>query len=152
MAENQYVVFKLNKEEFGIDIMNVKEIIIYQEVVNVPNTPDFVEGILNYRGSVIPIINLKRRLRLGEEERTKDTRIIVISLEDKEIGFIVDEASQTLRLDEEHIDPAPDVISGIDRKYIIGVGKIDEKRLLIIIDLQKILTDKEIDEIEKLEL
>ncbi len=152
MAENQYVVFKLGKEEFGIDIMNVKEIIPHQESVHVPNTPNFIEGIINYRGNVIPIINLKRRFKIGAEEITKETRIIVINLDEKEIGFIVDEASQTLRLEENQIDPTPDIISGIDRRYIIGVGKISEDRLLILIDLQKILTDEEKDEIEMLDL
>ena len=151
MSENQYVVFNLDKEEFGIDIMNVKEIIPYQESIHVPNTPQFIEGIINYRGNVIPIINLKRRFKLDIGETTKDTRIIVISLNEKDIGFIVDEASQTLRLDENEIDPAPDIISGVDRKYIIGVGKIDDNRLLILIDLEKILTDDEKDEIEKFE-
>lgn len=152
MAENQYVVFKLDKEEFGIDIMNVKEIIPYQESVHVPNTPSFIEGIINYRGNVIPIINLKKRFKIGAGEATKDTRIIVITLDEKEIGFIVDEASQTLRLEESQVDPTPDIISGIDRRYIIGVGKINEDRLLILIDLQKILTDEEKDEIEMLDL
>ena len=151
MAENQYVVFKLDEEEFGIDIMNVKEIIPYQESMQVPNTPDFIEGIINYRGNVIPIINLKRRFKLGTQEITKDTRIIVITLENKETGFIVDEASQTLRLEENQIDPAPDIISGVDRKYIIGVGKLDD-RLLILLDLEMVLTDEEKDEIEMLDL
>ena len=151
MAENQYVVFNLDKEEFGIDIMNVKEIIPYKESIQVPNTPNFIEGIINYRGNVIPIINLKRRFKLGIEEMTKDTRIVVITLEDKEIGFVVDEASQTLRLDESQIDPAPDIISGVDRKYITGVGKVDN-RLLILMDLEKVLTDKEKDEMEMLDL
>ena len=151
MAENQYVVFNLDKEEFGIDIMNVKEIIPYQESIQVPNTPNFIEGIINYRGNVIPIINLKRRFKLGVQEVTKDTRIIVITLENKEIGFVVDEASQTLRLDENQIDPAPDIISGVDKKYIIGVGKVDD-RLLILMDLEKVLTDEEKDEIETLDI
>ncbi len=151
MAENQYVVFILGKEEFGIDIMNVKEIIPYQESIQVPNTPNFIEGIINYRGNVIPVINLKRRFKLGAQEVTKDTRIIVITLGNKEIGFVVDEASQTLRLEENQIDPAPDIISGVDRKYIIGVGKVDD-RLLILLDLEKVLTDEEKDEIEMLDL
>lgn len=152
MVENQYVVFNLDKEEFGIDIMNVKEIIPYQESTQIPNSPDFIEGVINYRGNVIPIVNLRRRFKLKADEITKDTRIIVINLDEKEIGFIVDEASQTLRLNEEQIDPTPDVISDVDRRYITGVGKIDESRLLILLDLEKILSDKEIDEIGMLEI
>lgn len=152
MAENQYVVFNLGAEEFGIDIMNVKEIIPYQESVNVPNTPDFIEGIINYRGNVIPIINLRKRFKLGDSKVTKDTRIIVINLGDKEIGFVVDEASQTIRLDDEQIDPTPDIISEVDRRFITGVGKVGEDRLLILLDLHKILTDKEKDQIETMEI
>ncbi len=152
MSENQYVIFKLDQEEFGIDIMNVKEIIPYQESVHVPNTPKFIEGIINYRGNVIPVINLKKRFNIGLAETTEDTRIIVITLGEKEVGFIVDEASQTIRLDEDQIDPAPDIISGIDKRYIIGVGKIDEDRLLILLDLMEILTNEEKDAIETMEL
>ena len=151
MAENQYVVFNLKEEEFGIDIMNVKEIIPYAKSIKVPNTPDFIEGIINYRGNVIPIINLRKRFKLGDQEISKDTRIIVIALENKEIGFVVDEASQTLRLNEDQIDPTPDIISGVDKRYIIGVGKVDE-RLLILIDLEKILTDEEKDKIETMDI
>mgnify|MGYP000896140226 CR=1 FL=1 len=152
MSEKQYVVFKLGKEEYGIDIMNVKEIGPYEESVKVPNTPRFIEGIINYRNRVIPIINLKRRFKLEDKGLTNDTRIIIINLNDKQIGFVVDEASQTVTLDDKNIDPAPDIISSIDKRYITGVGKLDNKRLLILIDLEKVLNDKEIDEIEKMDI
>lgn len=152
MAEKQYVIFRLAKGEFGIDIMQVKEIGPYEEAVSLPNTPDFIVGVINYRGNVIPIINLKKRLSLGNLDITKDTRIIVINLGDKEIGFIVDEASQTIRLNDDQVDPTPTYIKGIDQRYITGVGKLDEKRLLILIDLEKILTDEEIEEIQNLEV
>ncbi len=152
MGEKQYVVFKIDKEEFGIDIMKVKEIIPYREPTRIPNCPEFIEGVLNYRGNVIPLINLKKRFSMGETELTKETRIIVISLNDREIGFIVDEASQTIRLDEEQIDPAPDIITEVDRRFISGVGKIDESRLLIILNLHNVLTDDEKNEIQKIEI
>lgn len=152
MAENQYVVFKLGKSEFGIDIMNVKEIGTYVEAVSLPNTPSFIEGVINYRGKVIPVINLKKRFNLGDWGVTKDTRIIVITLNEKEVGFIVDEASQTIRLNDEQIDPAPSFVGGIDKRYITGVGKLDDNRLLILIDLEKVLNDDEIEEIERLEV
>lgn len=152
MAENQYVVFKLGKGEFGIDIMNVKEIGPYEESISIPNTPDFIEGVINYRGNVIPIVNLKKRFLLGELEVTKDTRVIVISLGEKEIGFIVDGASETVRINDEQIDPPPSYIGGVDKKYITGVGKLDEKRLLILIDLEKILSPDEVEEIQELQV
>ncbi len=151
MSEKQYVVFNLDKGEFGIDIMNVREIIPYEESVSLPDTPSFSEGVINYRGNVIPIINLRKRFSLEEIEKTKDTRIIVIALEEKEIGFVVDEASQTLRLDDKLIDPAPSVMGGVQKRYIKGLGKIDEKRLLIIINLEEILSLEEIEEIIQLE-
>lgn len=152
MAENQYVVFKLGKSEFGIDIMNVKEIGTYVEAVSLPHTPSFIEGVINYRGKVIPVINLNKRFGLGDGEITKDTRIIVITLKEKEVGFIVDEASQTIRLSDEQIDPAPSFIGGVDKRFITGVGKLENNRLLILIDLEKVLNDDEIEEIEKLEV
>lgn len=152
MSEKQFVVLKLGKGEFGINIMNVKEIGPYEESISLPKSPDFIEGVINYRGNVIPVINLKKRLSLGDTCITKDTRIIVINLDDKEIGFIVDEASQTIRLHEDMIDATPTYIKGINNRYIIGVGKLDEKRLLILIDLEKILSDEEIEEIQNLEV
>ena len=130
----------------------MKEIIPYQKSTQIPNSPNFIEGVINYRGIVIPIINLNKRFKLNTEEITGDTRIIVINIEEKEIGFVVDEASQTLRLEKEQIDPTPDIISDVDRRYITGVGKIDESRLLILLDLEKVLTDREIEEIDTLEI
>lgn len=152
MIENQYVVFNLDKGEFGIDIMNVKEIVPYEEAIPLPNIPDFTEGVINHRGNVIPIINLRKRFSLAATDVTKDTRIIVINLDDKEVGFVVDEVSQTIRLDSELIDPAPSITEGVEKKYITGLGKIDEKRLLIIIDLDKILSVEEKEEIKQLEV
>ncbi len=151
MAEKQFVVFKLDNEEYGIDIMNVQEIGPYQETVKVPNVPKFIEGIINYRGSVIPIISLRKRFNMPVKEVDSDTRIIIINLNDKKIGFIVDEASQTIRLNEDNIDDTPEVISSIESKYIIGVGKLD-KRLIILIDLEEILTDNEKKKIHNMDI
>lgn len=151
MAENQYVIFKLGKEEFGIDIMNVREIVQYQESVKVPNSPSFIEGIINYRGKVIPIVCLKTKFNMENSLKDANTRIIVINLNDRQIGFLVDEASQTVRIDESNIDPTPDIITGVERKYISGVGKLDN-RLIILIDLEKVLTDDDKEKIEMLEV
>lgn len=151
MAEKQYVIFKLDNGEFGIDIMNVREIVPYEESISIPDTPDFIEGVINHRGSVIPIVNLKSKFSLSKLEITKDTRIIVITLDEREVGFIVDEASQTVRLNDDEIDPAPSIIGGVDKRYITGVGKLDDKRLLILIDLEKILSENEIKEIQSIE-
>lgn len=119
--------------------------------MKVPNSPSFVEGIINYRGKVIPIVCLKKKFSMENSIKDANTRIIVINLNDRQIGFLVDEASQTVRIDEANIDPTPDVITGVERKYITGVGKIDN-RLIILIDLEKVLTDDDKEKIEMLEV
>lgn len=142
MAEKKYVIFKLGEEEYGIDIMKVKEVTEYKETVKVPNTPDFVEGIINLRGDVTPIISLKRRFKLNHDTALETTRVIVVNLEDRLIGFIVDDASQVLSLDDNQIDSAPEIVSGIGKKYIEGIGKVED-RMIIMLDLLQVLDEDE---------
>lgn len=149
MSEQQYVVFKLSHEDYALNIMNVTEIIPFEESVKLPHVPHFVEGIINYRGSVIPIICLKKRFHIPLGVADHSTRIIIISMDDKQVGFIVDEASQTLKIDDEQIDITRNISSNIDMKYINGVAKIDDK-LVILVDLERILTEEEKEEIENL--
>ncbi|SHJ52259.1 purine-binding chemotaxis protein CheW [Geosporobacter subterraneus DSM 17957] len=149
MAEKQYVIFRLGKEEYGVEIVNVKEICEYKESVKVPNTPKFVDGIINLRGDITPIINLKKRFHLAEGDINSDTRIIVINIQNRQVGFIVDEASQVLRISEEDIEPAPDLVAGVDRKYIIGVGKLAD-RIILLLDLEYILSEDEKEKIQSI--
>ena len=142
MAERQYVIFKLDKEEYGVDIMHVKEISEYKESVKVPSAPSFVDGIINYRGVITPIINLRRKFKLEIKENTSSTRIIIINLNNKQVGFLVDDASQVLTIDEKDIDPAPELITNIDDKFINGIAKINE-RMVILLDLEKVLNEEE---------
>lgn len=151
MAESQYVVFKLDEGEFGIDIMNVREIIPYEDSVSVPDTASYVDGIINHRGSVIPIIDLRKKFKLKQKEIGKETRIIVINLDGKETGFLVDEASQTVRIDDSIIDSTPNFVGSVDKKYMTGVAKLDDKRLLILIDLEMVLSEDEIKDIKSIE-
>ncbi len=150
MAESQYVIFKLGNEEYGVDIMKVKEICEFKKSTKVPNTPYFVDGIINLRGEIIPIINLKKRFKIDGNEINSDTRIIVININDRNVGFIVDAASQVLRISEDEIEKAPEIIAGVDRQYINGVGKIDDK-IVILLDLEKILTEEEKEKLEEME-
>ncbi len=150
MAEKQYVIYKLAGDDYGVDIMKVKEISEYKQSIKVPKTPEFVDGIINLRGDITPIIDLKKRFNLEDKGITSDTRIIVINIKDKQVGFIVDEASQVLRISEEDIEPAPELVAGIDKKYISGVGKLDD-RIIIILDLEYILSDDEKKEIQKMD-
>lgn len=149
MSEQQDVIFKLGGEEYGINIMNVTEIIPYEETIKLPHVPDFVEGVINYRGTVIPIICLKKKFGMKLTESDHNTRIIILNLDNKQVGFIVDEASQTIKLDDEDIDMANNISTNIDIKYVSGIARIDE-RLIILVDLDLILTEDEKTKIESL--
>jgi purine-binding chemotaxis protein CheW len=150
-GEVQLVSFLLGKEEFGADILMVQEIIRKQPITRVPNAPHFVEGVINLRGKVIPIVDLRKRLNVSETEDTRRTRIIVVDVEGKITGFIVDSVSQVLRIPKNTIEPAPSiVVAGIDSEYITGVSKLDD-RLLILLDFTKILTTREKKELVEVE-
>lgn len=149
MAEKQYVIFKLSGEEYGVEIKHVQEITEYKKATKVPNVPNFIEGIINLRGNITPIVSLKKRFNLDEGEIKENNRIIIINLKDKQVGFVVDDASQVLTMDEKQIENPPDLLTGIDRQYIIGIGKVEEK-IIILLDLEKILTEEEKEEIQKI--
>ncbi|SNX52665.1 chemotaxis protein CheW [Thermoanaerobacterium sp. RBIITD] len=146
---NQIVIFKLNNEEFCVDIMQVLEIIRMQNITKVPDVPDFVEGIINLRGTVIPIIDLKKRLKLKLVDYDDDTRIIIIKIGNKSVGFIVDSVTEVLHVDNDSIKEAPDFIAGIGKEYIESVVSYDD-RLIINLNLNRVLTESEKKEIEEM--
>ncbi|WXR62105.1 chemotaxis protein CheW [Peptostreptococcaceae bacterium AGR-M142] len=150
MAEEKYVIFRLDEEEYGVNIMKVREVSEVKKRVNVPNTPDFIDGIINLRGEVTPIVSLKKRFNLTADKFDESARIIISNVEDKVIGFLVDEASQVISIDSEDIEETPEVIMGIDRQYIQGIGKTKDK-MIIILDLDKVLTREEVEQIGELE-
>jgi len=131
----QLVSFQLGLEEFAIDILGVQEIIRFVEITPVPNAPYYVEGVVNLRGKVIPIINLRSRFGLSAAESTKDTRIIVVEVEHSILGFIVDSVEEVLRLPANVIEPPPTTGRGGSDDFHKGVGRV-EGRLLILLDLQ----------------
>ncbi|HHU70259.1 MAG TPA: chemotaxis protein CheW [Thermoanaerobacterales bacterium] len=145
----QVVVFELGDEEYGVDILQVKTIERLMNITRVPKAPDFVEGVINLRGEVVPVIDLRKRFELPARERTEDNRIIIVNIDSITVGMIVDSASEVLHLPESQIEPAPKMISGIDSDFISGVGKIND-RLLILLDLSKVLKYKEIEQLENL--
>lgn len=135
----QLVSFKIGEEEFGVDILNVQEINKMVLITKVPNSPEFVEGVINLRGRIIPVIDLRTRLGLPKKVHDKDSRIIVVDLEGKTIGFIVDGVSEVLRIPVSITEAPPEIVSGINSEFIKSIGKLED-RLLILIDLQKILS------------
>jgi purine-binding chemotaxis protein CheW len=135
----QLVTFSIADEEFGVDILKVQEIIRTMEISKVPRAPDFVEGVINLRGKVIPIIDLRCRFGLEHKPHDKNTRIIVIEMADVIVGFVVDAVSEVLRIPASTVEPPPPVVAGMDSEYISGVGKL-EGSLLILLDLDKLLS------------
>lgn len=135
----QMIGFKLGKEFFGISIINVQEIIRHQDITMVPRTPEFVEGVISLRGRVIPVINLRKRFAMALTERTKETRIVIVELDCGTVGFIVDAVAEVTSIPKKSIDPAPPTATGISKEYIQGVGKLENK-LMIILDLNRVMS------------
>ncbi|EHJ46754.1 CheW protein [Solidesulfovibrio carbinoliphilus subsp. oakridgensis] len=140
----QLVTFSIGEEEFGVDILSVQEIIRMMDITKVPRAPEFVEGVINLRGKVIPIIDLRRRFGLSTRDHDKHTRIIVIEINNMIVGFVVDSVSEVLRIPASTVEPPPPVVSGLESEYISGVGKLED-RLLILLDLNKLLSGEERD-------
>jgi purine-binding chemotaxis protein CheW len=136
--EKQLVVFDLAKENYGVDIGAVREIIRMQEITKVPRTPEFVEGVINLRGKVIPVIDLRKRFALEVGELTKENRIVVVDIGGQDIGVVVDAVTEVLRISPESVEPPASVITSADSDYLLGIAKLQE-RLIILLDLQRVL-------------
>ncbi len=140
--ENQFVIFKLEEEHYGVNIVTVESIIKVQEITKMPHVPDFVEGITNLRGVVIPVIDLRKRFNLPQTAETKDTRIIVVEMNGVMAGMVVDAVTEVVRVPEDNIEPPSPMVSSVDTAFITGIAKVD-KRLIILLDLSKVLTGAE---------
>ena len=146
----QLVVFRLANEYYGVDIGAVNTIIRMQEITEIPQTPDYVEGVINLRGSIIPVIDLRKRFGLAVEKTTKASRIVVVESSSQMIGMVVDAVAETLRLSADEIEPPSPVIASIDAEYLRGVGKQDN-RLVILLDMEKVLTSRELESIGRVD-
>ena len=139
----QVVIFKIGKEEYGIDIMKVVEIVLHQEIRQVPDTPHYIEGIINLRGEIHPIYNLRTRFKMTDKVADEQTKIIVIRTVERNIGFIVDNVSEILSISDEDIQDAPSIVNttGGD-KYIQGVAK-QGNRMIVLLDVDRLVSDKD---------
>lgn len=148
----QLVGFTIGKELFGVDILMVQEIIRSAPITAVPNSPDFVEGVINLRGNIIPVIELRKRLNLFTKEIDhEDTWILILNIENRITGFIVDSVTEVLKIQERTIEPTPDIImAGLESQYIRGVCDIGEQ-LLILLDFNRILLADEIKELKSMD-
>jgi len=141
--ELQLVSFNIGSEEFGVDILKVQEINRMVEITRVPQAPHYVEGVINLRGKVIPIVDLRKRFNLQMKEYDKNTRIVVVDIDGSIMGMIVDAVSEVLRLPASTIEPPPDIVTGVNSEYIKGVAKLED-RLLIFLDLSHVIDFKEL--------
>ena len=143
----QLVVFQLGGEEFGVDIMQVQEIIRIPETTRIPRSPDYIKGVINLRGRIIVVINLDQRFGMDSKEIDDNSRIIVAEVGETVMGMVVDSVSEVMRLPASNLEPAPDILtSRVSSDYIRGVGKLED-RLLILLDLEKVLSEKEIEQV-----
>ncbi|MCH7801399.1 MAG: chemotaxis protein CheW [Chloroflexi bacterium] len=141
-GEEQLVVFDLAAEAYGVDIGAVREIIRMQDITKVPGAPAFVEGIINLRGNVIPVVDLRKRFGLSVSERNRDNRILVVDIGGHDIGVVVDAVTEVLRISSDSVEPPSAVITTADSVYLLGIVKL-EGRLVILLDLEKVLTESE---------
>ena len=145
----KYLTFILGHEEYGIEILKVQEIIGMMEVTAVPKAPPFIRGIINLRGNVIPVVDLRKKFEMPMKENSEKTCVIVVNVSVGEgaktvtMGIIVDEVSEVLDISSEKIDPAPDFGAAVDTRFILGIGKL-EKKVAILLDIDKVLKPAEI--------
>lgn len=140
--ELQLVVFCLQGEEFAVDIQEVREVLKITQITPLPQTLDFIEGVINLRGEVIPVVDLRKRFRITGTQETKKTRIIIVEVQGSLVGLIVDSVTEVLHLTSSAVEPPPKQLVGTRAEFIQGVGKLGD-RLLIILDLDKILSSDE---------
>ena len=147
--EIQLVIFQLADELYGVNIHSVESIIKLQTITAVPHAPDFVEGVTNLRGNVLPIIDLRKRFGLELLAETSETRIVVLEIDGMQVGMVVDGVKEVLTIQEEAVEPPSPIVSGIDTSFITGIAKVADD-LIILLDLSKVLNAEETSQITNL--
>jgi purine-binding chemotaxis protein CheW len=139
----QVVSFSVGSEFYGVHIEQVQEIIRMPEITHLPQTDDYIKGIINLRGNIIPIIDMRTRFNMKESDYSELTRVIVLNMNEKLVGIVVDSVSKVLELEEGAIEATPDIVNGLSKEYIEGVGKNDDS-MIIILNADKVLTAEEL--------
>lgn len=147
--EGKYLTFILGEEIYGIEILKVREIIGLMDITNVPQTPEYMKGVINLRGKVIPVIDLRLKFTMQEEEHTQETCVIVVEVEGTSIGIIVDSVSEVSDIGGKDIEEAPSFGQGIDTSFIMGLGKVKEK-IIILLDIETVLSAEELEVVEQM--
>jgi len=146
--EKQYVTFKIADESYGVGVLKVQEIIGMTEIVYVPNSPDFMKGVINLRGAVVPVVDMRKRFRMEERKYDMFTVIIIVEVKEILVGMIVDTVSDVVGIPQNAIQETPHLTTKIDTQFIEGIGQTNDK-LVIVLDIDKILSAEEIKTIEQ---
>lgn len=139
---NEYLTFALGEEEYGVEILKVQEIRGYDTVTRLPDAPDYIKGVINLRGTIVPVIDMRLKFRLARVEYNALTVMIVLNVADRVVGMVVDSVSDVIQLEAEQIRPVPDIGSAIDRRFITGIGTQGE-RMLILLEIERLMTSAE---------
>ena len=148
-ARLEVVTFKLGEEEYGIDIQKVQELRGYDAVTRIANAPDYIKGVVNLRGIIVPIIDMRIKFKLGDPTYDQFTVVIVLNIGGRVVGMVVDSVSDVITLTGEQIKPAPEMGSVLDADYLIGLGTLDE-RMLILVDIDRLMSSEDMGLIEKM--
>ncbi|MDY7578579.1 chemotaxis protein CheW [Herbaspirillum sp. RTI4] len=146
---NEFLAFTLGKEEYGIDILKVQEIRGYEAVTRIANSPEFIKGVVNLRGIIVPIVDMRIKFKLGEPTYDQFTVVIILNIFGRVVGMVVDSVSDVITLDAEQVKPAPEMGTTFDSDYLIGLGTLDE-RMLILVDIDKLMSSADMGLLEKL--
>ena len=142
VASNEYLTFTLGREEYGVEILKVQEIRGYDAVTQIANTPVFIKGVINLRGNIVPIIDLRLKFNLGDVTYNEFTIVIILNLNSRVVGIVVDGVSDVIALSPSQFRSVPELVSTIDTKYLLGLGTIDE-RMLILVDIERLMSSQE---------
>ena len=148
-ARNEFLAFTLGQEEYGIDILRVQEIRGYESVTRIANAPAFIKGVVNLRGTIIPVVDMRIKFNLGSPTYDQFTVVIILNIAGRIVGMVVDSVSDVTTLASAQIKPAPEIGTVFDNEYLIGLGTIDE-RMLILVNIDKLMTSAEMGLIERI--
>lgn len=147
-TDNEFLTFTLGKEEYGIDILKVQEIRGYDAVTAIANTPEFIKGVINLRGIIVPIVDMRIKFHLGKVEYDQFTVVIILNVAKRVVGMVVDGVSDVITLNPDQIKAAPEFGSAIDTQYVMGLGTVDE-RMLILVDIERLMTGSDMELMER---
>ncbi len=149
-TSRELLTFTLGSEEYGIDILKVQEIRGYEAVTTIANAPEFIKGVINLRGVIVPIVDMRIKFKLGSVTYDETTVVIILNVANRVVGMVVDGVSDVTTLKADEIKPAPEFGSGLDTKYLQGLGTVDE-RMIILVDIEKLMTSRDMELIETVE-